>query len=129
MLTGEGSSRSISARQILRGVRSVVEGRRVTGQTAITFSSTTTGPDTPGVSVVVIVLNGAATIGPCLEALARQNFPRDCYEVVVVDNGSNDGSVELASQYPVKIVHQRKRGYAPARNAGIKAASGDIVAF
>ncbi len=84
---------------------------------------------TPSVSVVVIVLNGAVSIRGCLDALIAQEYPRDRYEIIVVDNGSNDGTVELAGQYPVRIVHEPKRGYAPARNAGVKASAGEIVAF
>jgi glycosyltransferase involved in cell wall biosynthesis len=86
-------------------------------------------PETPTVSVVVIVLNGAASIRACLEALTQQDYPRDRYEIIVVDNGSDDGTVELARTYRVRIVHELKRGYAPARNAGVKAAAGEIVAF
>ena len=86
-------------------------------------------PEAPSVSVVVIVLNGAGSIRACLDALTRQDYPRDRYEVIVVDNGSNDGTVELARSYRVRLVHERKRGYAPARNAGVQAAAGEIIAF
>jgi glycosyltransferase involved in cell wall biosynthesis len=86
-------------------------------------------PETPSVSVVVIVLNGAGSICACLEALTSQDYPRDRYEIIVVDNGSTDGTVELVKRYPVRVVHELRRGYSPARNAGVKATTGAIVAF
>jgi glycosyltransferase involved in cell wall biosynthesis len=81
------------------------------------------------VSVVVIVLNGVKTIGECLDSLVLQTYPHEYYEILVVDNGSTDGTQKIVTQYPVKLIFQPIRGYAPARNAGVKAANGDVVAF
>jgi GT2 family glycosyltransferase len=81
-------------------------------------------------SAVVPNWNGRAWLDGCLRAIAAQERPFD--EVVVVDNGSDDGSVEaLARDWPaVRVVAlQRNQGFAAAANRGIAAASGDAVAL
>ena len=79
-------------------------------------------------SIVVATYNGARTLRACLESLARLNYPD--YEVIVVDDGSTDATGEIAGSFPsVKYVRQENRGLSAARNAGIAAASGEIVAF
>jgi glycosyltransferase involved in cell wall biosynthesis len=83
----------------------------------------------PFVSVVVIVLNRAKKIGACLDSLVRQTYPKDRFEIVVVDNGSTDGTVEIVKSYPVRLIHEPVRGYSPARNSGVRAARGEMVAF
>ncbi len=71
--------------------------------------------------------NAEATIGDCLEGALKQTYPID--EILVVDDGSTDGSIEIASQYPVKIVrHEVNKGLAAARNTAIRSARGDFIA-
>ena len=73
--------------------------------------------------------NGARTLGRCLDALATQTV-RDELEVVVVDDGSTDGTAELARAYDVVlVVHEENRGISAARNSGISASRGEVVAF
>lgn len=88
----------------------------------------------PRVSVVIPNWNGARWLEPCLAALARQGW-RD-FEVVVVDNGSTDGSVALLErlraerpQPPLRIVAlERNIGFAAGMNAGIRATRAQLVA-
>lgn len=86
------------------------------------------------VSVVVPVYNAKRTIERCLVSLINQNF--NDYEIIIVDNGSNDGSFGLIEEsiraHPeekIKLIREEKKGPSEARNRGIKDASGDIVAF
>lgn len=79
--------------------------------------------------MIVCSYNGAATIATCLEALDRQTI-RDRIEIIVVDDGSNDGTAAVAQNYDVKlVVHEINKGLSAARNSGIKAARAPIVAF
>lgn len=86
------------------------------------------------VSVVVPVRNGASTIRQTLEGLAAQTYPGDL-EVIVVDNGSTDGTREVVLRgsldgLRVRVVQAPARpGVAYARNAGWRAASGDFIAY
>jgi GT2 family glycosyltransferase len=81
----------------------------------------------PRVSVVVCVYNGAATIADCLEGLAQLDYPD--YEVIVVDDGSADDTAAIAARFPFRLIRQPNRGLSHARNAGLEAASGEIVAY
>jgi glycosyltransferase involved in cell wall biosynthesis len=85
----------------------------------------------PSVSVVVPVYNGEETIVECLDSLLALQYPEDRVELVVVDNGSRDGTVRLLRRYGdcVTRLAESKRGPAAARNAGLRAAGGDVVAF
>ncbi len=80
------------------------------------------------VSVVMPCLNERDTIGPCvtkaLTALAAHGLPG---EVIVADNGSTDGSVEIAERLGARVVHQSVRGYGAAYMRGIAAAQGDYI--
>jgi glycosyltransferase involved in cell wall biosynthesis len=82
------------------------------------------------ISVIVPVYNTA----PCLErvvaALLAQDFPRDHYELIFVDNGSNDGGPDILASYPeISLLHEPERGSYAARNRGIRRARGEILAF
>lgn len=86
------------------------------------------------VSVVIPVLNAARTLPLCLAALGRLDPKPD--EVIVVDNGSSDGSQGLLKAFEsdhagwaVRCLLQPKRGASAARNTGINAASGEVIAF
>ncbi len=84
-------------------------------------------PDLPKASVVVCAYDAAATLGVCLESLKLLNYPD--YEVIVVDDGSRDATAAIAREAGVRVVVIEHRGLAAARNAGIAAAEGRIVAF
>jgi GT2 family glycosyltransferase len=85
-------------------------------------------PDYPKVSVVVASYNGGRTLPACLDSLTHLNYPN--YEVILVDDGSTDDTGRIASHYPgVRAIHQPNMGLSAARNTGIAAATGDIIAF
>jgi len=86
-------------------------------------------PRYPKVSVIVASYNGERTLKACLDSLCRLNYPD--YEVILVDDGSTDGTPQIARLYPkVRCFrHQRNLGLSVARNTGIAAAAGEIVAF
>lgn len=65
-----------------------------------------------------------------MEALERQNICRDEYELIVVDDGSDDGTAEMVKSFPnVVLLIQRNRGPAAARNLGAQHASGEVILF
>lgn len=84
----------------------------------------------PEVSVVIPVRDGAATIAATLDALAAQEGAPP-FEVIVVDNGSRDATAAVARQHPVGpiVVSEERPGSYAARNRGIGAARGTIIAF
>ena len=84
----------------------------------------------PLVSVIIPVRNGGDSIRSCLTSLAGVDYPADRREIVVVDNGSTDKTAEIVRGFPVSYVTAFERRGAPAaRNAGIRAAQGEILAF
>ena len=85
-------------------------------------------PEHPRVSVVIASYNGGRTLPACLHSLKHLNYPN--YEVILVDDGSTDDTAKIAAQFPeVRTIHQKNLGLSAARNTGINAATGDIVAF
>ncbi len=85
-------------------------------------------PRWPKISVVVACYNAGRTLQPCLDSLRELNYPD--YEVIVVDDGSTDITAQVASLYPeFRVVRQEHQGLSVARNNGIAAARGEIVAF
>jgi len=81
----------------------------------------------PRVSVVVCTYNGRRTIRDCLEGLSRLAYPN--YEVIVVDDGSTDDTAAIARQFDCRLIQTENRGLANARNTGLGAATGEIVAY
>jgi glycosyltransferase involved in cell wall biosynthesis len=85
-------------------------------------------PRVPKVSVVVASYNGGKTLKICLESLGCLNYAD--YEVILVDDGSTDNTPEIAARFPaVHVIRQPNKGLSVARNVGIAAATGEIVAF
>jgi len=81
-------------------------------------------------SFVIPAYNEEEYIGECLEAVVaqKQGLPYDV-EVIVVNNNSTDRTEEIARRYPgVRIVEEKEKGLVPARQAGFKAAHGDLIA-
>ncbi|GIM91843.1 glycosyl transferase [Paractinoplanes toevensis] len=79
------------------------------------------------ISVVVPVYNEEQFIRPCLDAVFGQDEP--VHEVIVVDNGSGDGTLRVLDDYAdrVTLLHESRRGVQHARNRGLDAASGDVI--
>jgi GT2 family glycosyltransferase len=66
----------------------------------------------------------------CLEALMKQSYPKDCYEIIVVDNGQNYGIESLVKKYPnVFLVAEVRPGSYIARNTGLYHARGEFIVF
>jgi glycosyltransferase involved in cell wall biosynthesis len=87
-------------------------------------------PDQPFISVVIPVWNSPDLIATCLSAIAAQTYPRDRYEVLVVDNGSTDGTADVARSFSfVTLLSEPVAGSYRARNLGLRAARGEYVAF
>ena len=80
------------------------------------------------VSIVVCSYNGARTLRDCLGSLQHLHYPD--YEVIFIDDGSKDNTQEIMKEFPrVRNIVQVNRGLSAARNAGIAAAKGEVVAF
>jgi glycosyltransferase involved in cell wall biosynthesis len=81
----------------------------------------------PKATVVVAAYNAASTLGECLSSLRELNYPD--YETIVIDDGSTDSTSEIANQSGVRTIRVEHQGLAAARNAGVDAASGEVIAF
>lgn len=80
-------------------------------------------------SVVIPALNSGKTISKTLSSIFSTELPPECFEVLVIDNGSVDDTVEKAKNYPVKMFYCTIRGIGTSRNLGIRKARGEIVCF
>ncbi len=83
---------------------------------------------TPMVSVVICAYNAERTMRPCLESLRKLDYPN--YEVVIVDDGSRDRTAEISMDFPeFRLIRQPNRGLSVARNVGMHAARGELIAY
>ena len=84
-------------------------------------------------SVIIAAYNRKDLLATCLRCLDAQDHPASDFEVIVVDDGSTDGSVELARSWParykLRCIAAAHQGPGPARNLGVTEATGEIVIF
>lgn len=84
----------------------------------------------PRVSIIVPAYNEAGRILDCVAALRAQNYPAELLEIIIVDNGSTDGTFELLQrQSDIVAIREPEPGSYAARNRALELASGDVVAF
>jgi glycosyltransferase involved in cell wall biosynthesis len=88
--------------------------------------------DNKKVSVIIPVFNAEKTLKKSIESVINQTYTN--LEIILVDDGSTDSSSKICNEYlesdnRVVVIHQQNSGVSKARNAGIKAASGDYVVF
>lgn len=84
----------------------------------------------PYVSIIIPVLNNPDGLRLCLESLDKQTYPKDNYEIVVVDDGSDEDIEKLTARFNrVVLSRQRRCGAYTCRNEGISMAKGEVIAF
>lgn len=83
----------------------------------------------PYVSVIIPSFNSEDMISQCLEKILDQSYPKERYEVIVVDNASTDNSPAIIKTFPVKYLYEPQKGPSAARNAGISQAKGEYLLF
>ncbi len=84
----------------------------------------------PRVSVIVPVKNAEKTIEKLLAALSGQDYPAGLLQIIIVDNGSTDGTPDIIRKYPFALEHENKiAGSYAARNKGLSVADGEMIAF
>ena len=91
------------------------------------------GAPAPFISVILPTHDRPQAIKQCLAAMARLDYPRDCFEAIVVDDGSpsplDDTVAPFREQVAIRLLRQSRQGPAAARNAGLAVANGKYVAF
>lgn len=83
----------------------------------------------PFVSVVMPTLNSERTLEKCLESVFSQDYPKDKLEIILIDGGSKDRTLEIGKKYPVRIVVDEKKGRGSAYNKSIAEVKSEAIAF
>lgn len=86
----------------------------------------------PLLSIIIPVYQAKKYLGKCIDSILNQSFLD--FELILVDDGSNDGSERICDEYTrkdnrIKVIHQINQGVSGARNTGLKYASGEIYCF
>jgi len=92
--------------------------------------------DCSTVSVIIVNLNGKNWLEKCIPSILSSDYPKDKIEIILVDNGSTDGSIEFAKKLlerelvKFKIIQNKEnKGWSPANNQGAEESKGDILLF
>ena len=81
----------------------------------------------PKFSIIIPVYNVEKYLKKCLDSVFNQTY-KD-YEVIVVNDGTKDNSMDIVKDYDVKVINQKNQGLSAARNAGVKKATGEYLIF
>jgi len=80
------------------------------------------------ISVIIPVYNAGKTIRKCLESILNSNFEKE-FEVIIVDDGSTDDSIEKIQDLNVQVIRQENKGCGAARNLGVRQSKSELVIF
>lgn len=80
-------------------------------------------------SIILPTYNNEKTLDECLKSLFNQDLSQEEYEILLIDGGSTDSTLQIAKRYGVKMLYNRKKAEEPARILGIKEAKGEIIGF
>jgi len=81
------------------------------------------------VSIIIPTKNNVNMLERCLKSIQCLDFPKDEYEVIIVDGYSTDGTVEIAKKYGCKVIFEDKGTISYARDCGLKYSKGEFIAF
>lgn len=86
--------------------------------------------DLPSINIVIPTYNSEGTLAQCLESISIQDYPREKVEVIIVDGGSKDKTIEIARKYQVdKILSNTQKVEEFGRALGIETSRNEIIAF
>ena len=80
-------------------------------------------------SVIIPNYNKEKYVKECLDSIFNQTLSKDMYEVIVIDDGSTDNSLDIIKNYDVKLLRTNRKRAGGARNVGIDAAQGEYIIF
>lgn len=80
-------------------------------------------------SIIVLTYNSEKTLPACLGSLMVIDYPKNDFEVIVIDGGSKDRTLDIANEYDLRVLRQHGNGFSNARNTGIQNASYDFIVF
>lgn len=85
-------------------------------------------------SIIIPMYNAEKYIGNCLESILNQNLDPAQYEIIIINDGSTDKSIQIVNEYAISndniiILSQSNSGQSSARNNGISKATGDFLFF
>ena len=83
----------------------------------------------PSLSLVIPTFNSAKTLEKCLDSIINQNYPHNKREIIIIDGGSTDKTIEIAKRYKTKIIFNRDTVEEKGRPLGIDNAQGEIIGF
>lgn len=84
----------------------------------------------PSISVIIPTYNSGRSLGECLESIRAQDYPAEKIEIIIIDAGSSDATLEIASKYDAdKILSNPLKTGEAGKTVGIEAASGEIIAL
>jgi len=84
------------------------------------------------VSIIISHYNSARTIHQCLTAISHQDYPQSCFEIIVVDAGSTDGSIDVVRDLKIpnlKLLVVKDCTESEGQNIGIKESKGEVLMF
>jgi len=81
------------------------------------------------VSIVIPMFNEERYLAQCLDSIFKLDYPKDRFEVIIVDNGSTDKSIEIANKYNTTVLVKADVKVGAVRNYGVKHSQGEIIVF